>query len=462
MRAPLLSIVVALACGGALFAQSDKDKQKFEKERLEVLVEAGGRHLDLGLWCRDRGLTTQAAAEFMYAVEISDGKHYGAKRVLSVMRQYDDAFWKKRKRGTDANRKSYAIRAEKARVKDAKEFLGLAEWAWERGLEAEAIGLYRAQLDAEGDPLEFDDKGRLVLAIGTVPAEASARFREEAVEIDGKLYVRDEFLAALPQIEKIAEVTDDALRIRGAVETEFALELHAMASALMPHLEVAIQGAPSRRLDVFIFGVRENYVAWLDASGLSQHAAASGLADAKTRTAIICAEGKSESEVEALVLHELTHLFWQAVTPTAMPDWFGEGLAETYGGQGTYTWDGLELRVGGLMADHRLVALRSGEGLFSVEALLNARALDLWSADPDRALLFYAQAWAFQRWLRTAAPSETADLFEDWVAMCAGSAAGAKSNRRQSDPSAATELFRKTFTDLGALDAGFREWLKTL
>ena len=49
------------------------------------------------------------------------------------------------------------------------------------------------------------------------------------------------------------------------------------------------------------------------------------------------------------MLHELSHLFWFGCAPVAMPDWYAEGFAESFGGQGTFTWDGAKLAIGGLM-----------------------------------------------------------------------------------------------------------------
>jgi len=198
MRNILLSTLALLALALAPLAQ---DRLKFDKQRDDVLRELGDRHLDLGLWCRDRGLTTQAAAQFVLAVEISEGKHYGAKAVLSAMRRYDDAFWKKRKRGTAANRKSYEIKAERARERDAKDLLDFADWAWKKSYEADALEVYLALVRDAGDELVFDSKGRLVLEHGTIREEAAAVIKDDAREIDGKLYLADEFLGALAVVD---------------------------------------------------------------------------------------------------------------------------------------------------------------------------------------------------------------------------------------------------------------------
>jgi hypothetical protein len=256
-------------------------------------------------------LTTQAAAEFVYAVEISDGKHYGARNVLGYLRRYDDEFWKKYKRGTEANRRSYEIKAAKARERDAKDLLDLADWAWNKTFEKDALEIYVALVRDAGNELVFDSKGRLVIEHGTVRAEAASYLREKAVEIGGKLYASDAFLGALPKMDSgapLLEASSELLRVRGALEGERLETLRAMGAALMPQLEQAIQARPARRLDVFVFPDRASYDAWLATEGLGAYSLTAAFADARTSTAMICAEGKTDGEVEALLLHELTHL----------------------------------------------------------------------------------------------------------------------------------------------------------
>ena len=52
--------------------------------------------------------------------------------------------------------------------------------------------------------------------------------------------------------------------------------------------------------------------------------------DAGARTAVISMEGNDEESLQGLVLHELTHLVAFGISPTVMPSWYSEGLADTY------------------------------------------------------------------------------------------------------------------------------------
>src|SRR5262245_34732272 len=70
--------------------------EDFKKERTEVLLLSGQRHLEYGLELRKKGLTTQAAVQIVMAVEASQGRNSTAQLVLNLMRQYEDEFWKKK------------------------------------------------------------------------------------------------------------------------------------------------------------------------------------------------------------------------------------------------------------------------------------------------------------------------------------------------------------------------------
>ena len=443
---------------------SERDRQKFESKRREELVEAGNRHVDLGIWCRDKGLTIQSAAEFVRAVEVSEGMNFRANNILSVMRRYDQAFWKKHKRGSLAARKSYVIKAERVREKNEKAILGLAKWAWDRELHDEAMDIYEAMLDHTGEALEFDSKERLVLEFGTIPAEAAASIREGAIEINGRLYLRDGFLSNLPDVGAISEHESEALRVRAPLPPERVEALHKLGTALLPHLEEELGARPARRMDLFIFPTREGFEGWLESAGMGGHRAGAGLADPRSFTALVCAEDFPDELVDGLALHELTHLFWYGVSPSVMPDWFDEGFAETFGGHGTFRWEGDELVTGGLMHDDRLAPLRDGEGLFSLKDLLAGDALSLLSSDRERGLLFYAQSWALVRFLRQGASEDLQERFDIFVTMCAGSAAGADAKdvrKRNTQP--ATEIFNQLFGDqLRTLERDFQDWLTTL
>jgi hypothetical protein len=164
------------------------------------------------------------------------------------------------------------------------------------------------------------------------------------------------------------------------------------------------------------------------------------------------------------VIHEIAHLFQYGVTRGVMPDWYGEGFAETYGAPGAYAWNGKDLKVGNLLNTERLALLADESKLYPLDALFNVHAPSLWGSDKQSALRFYAQSWALVRFLRQHAGPETCARFARWESMCAGAALGAQSeDLRARDPRASQALFREVVaTDLADIEKRFRAYVATL
>ena len=437
----------------------------FENYKHDVLMDAAQRHLDLGVWCRNRGLTSQATVEFYAAVEVSESQHPGALRVLGYMTSLDDAFWKKvRKRPSKSTINSYSKKAAKARLGNRKGRVALAEFAWKKKMRAEAEAEYKSILRKRDMPLEVDSKGRIVVEGGVIPLELSKVFLSGAVAINDQLYLRDPFLDLLPNVKAIQQVESDSLRVRSVSGLEATDEFHALGEALFPHLQEALLGKPFVRLNLFVFGERAAYEQYLAATNQLAYKAVAGFAQGSNLTAVICTEGLEEDSVRGLILHELTHLYVFSMTRAIMPSWHAEGFAELFGGLGTFTWDGTKLEVGGMMADFKLAPLRERSSRFSIEEMLTLDALELFTNNRERAFQFYAQSWALLFYLRTDADKDKRNLFKAWEQRCFGAAAGAEINNIDaSNPLLANNLFRKMFReDLPKLEAEFQTWLDEL
>ncbi len=444
--------------------QRAKAKAEFPARKRKVLIEAGHRHLKLGVWCRDKGLNSQAAMEFLQAVEVAEHQHPGAKKVLNIMRGYGDAFWQKRRKSFPKGLLSnYEKRLEKVVQKNAKERLGLAKWATEFGLEEGELE-FRALVALKDAPLEFDKKERIKIADGSVPKELSKAIREEAIKINDRLWLRDEFLALLPDVEAIQEVETERIRVRTTGSIEQAQQVLDACTALLPVLAKDTGGQPTERLQVFLFSKEGAYAAYLTASGMTQFQNAKGFAKSSSRTAYLNTFAMSDEDVRALALHEVTHLFVFGFTRTRMPDWYNEGFAETYGGQGCHTVGGAKFEFHQVMVPHRLARLRSGQGIMPLKDLLTANALSL-RANPEQGLDFYAQSWAFLRFLRTGAGDDVRKKFELWEAICRGKALGAVLDKPTESANVlpAQALFAELFeSDLVTLEADFLIFLKAL
>ncbi|MDF1839017.1 MAG: hypothetical protein P1V35_14205 [Planctomycetota bacterium] len=441
-----------------------KAKAEFPKRKRKVLVESGHRHLNLGVWCRDKGLTSQATMEFLLAVEVSEHKHPGAKKVLGIMRGYGDSFWKKRRKTFPKGLlDQYEKRSKKVVAKNAKERLGLAEWAQGFGLE-EGEQEFRA-LIAQGDgPLEFDKKERIKVSGGTLPVDLSVAIRGEAVQINGRLWMRDEFLSQIPGVESIHEVENERIRVRTMGSPQQAQEVLNACTALLPVLAKDTGGRPKERLNVFLFSKEGAYGDYLSASQLQGFERAKGFAMSGTLTACLDTFGMSDEDVRSLALHEVTHLFVYGITRTRMPDWYSEGFAETYGGQGCHSVAGGKYRFHQVMAEHRLSRLRAGENILPLAELLAGDAIKQ-RANPDAGLDFYAQSWAFLRFLRTGAGDGAREKLEHWEAVCRGKALGAILDKptEAGEVQPAQALFAELFQDdMARLETGFAEYVKTL
>lgn len=467
---------VAVAC---VFAASlstatggeDGTRQAFEKRKRKALLDAGQRHLEIGVWCRDQGLVQQATAEFIRAVEVSEGRHPGAQKLLAVMRQYDERFWKKQRKNPPAGLLAvYDRKAEKAALDEQTDRLDLAAFAQQGGLADEAIAEYTDLLRRLDAPLSFDGKERIVLPGGTVPEGPSARIKAAAISVKdaagaARLWVRDEFLARLPEVKEISEAAAPRVRVRTQRGADEAADLLALAQALLPRLEEDTGGRPTRRMNVFVFADRKTWGSYLDAAKISGRKLASGLAVSGDFTALVCAEGHDADAVRGIVLHELSHLFDFGVTRAVMPSWYREGFAETYGATGTFSWTDGKLTIGGLLEKRLLDDLRADGALIPLAELFAANAYDLLAADKARGHRFYAESWAVMRYLRSGVDVALTDAFRVWELGCRGGAAGAEIGKPDSrNETPACDLFRTQVLGerLPEIDKAFRAWLATL
>jgi hypothetical protein len=457
----LLAIALAL-----LISLAPPQKQRTDAlvnewctQRDLVLVDAAQRHYDVALWCWKVGLRQQATSAVLESLSVSDGRFRPAKSTLAKMRALDDADWLKDvPRPSPTVLRDHAKRVARAKEQNRRDHLRLAQWAAGKGLDDEARAVYERLLQREGAPLLLDPQGCLHIGNTVVRPDFSRTIYDAAVDINGRRYLRDEFLRALPDVGSIFETGSDELRVRSTLSRENAEHLHQLGLALVPLLEAELGGRPGERMELFVFARRASYDSYLVSAGLTRFQHGSGVADRKTYTAAVCAEG---TDLDALALHELTHLFQYGISRATMPDWYSEGLAETFGGQGTFRWNGKELEVRGLLTPERRALLDGGAKLLPMAEFLGSDAASLF---PDRGWLFYAQAWAFVRFLRSEAGAETGDRYRRWERTCNGAALGAdEADLRARDPSAARELFEATFApDLGSLEQRFREYVASL
>ncbi|MFY9342148.1 MAG: hypothetical protein WAT39_06655 [Planctomycetota bacterium] len=458
MRAVLLSMLAA-ALAPPVLAQNATDLlvADYQKRRDEELIATGQRHVDLGWSIRDSGLIQQATWQFVRAVELSEGKHQGASMVLGIVRNYGEAFWKKRKK--TPSKASLVAYEKKAAMLDREDLTGqvkLAKMAGKAKLNGRMTEHWLAALKLGAKVEVSDDGGKIEGEV--VPREFAKWLEQQTSKVNGKARYEPAGEKA-PRLENVREVADAKVAVRTDLPGAVAEDLHALALAEWPLLQDRLDGAPTRPLQLFVFSKRADYANYLRACGHGAALAGSGLCDYGTFQTLVCAEGLEPADLHALVLHELAHLFFFGASPVAMPDWYCEGFAESFGGQGTFTWDGKKLVIGAAMRADRKDAMKKAP--MPLRDLLAGSAVQLLAGDKDLGLRFYAQCEALQRWFLLP-DNPYRERFVAWEAECRGAMPGVQTTARFGDAGPAAAAFQREFAkDLDALEKAFLAWLAT-
>jgi len=460
--APLRAVALALLAA-SLVGQTSTDLlvADFYKVRTRELAEAGQRHLELGSWARKAGLVPQATAQFLRAVEVSQGKNPGAEMVLNIMRSYGDAFWrKKREHPPQALLNECEKRSAAIESKTRKAHVELAQRASKAHLD-DLSKEHWLQVLKLGGELEVDDKGQWRLDGERVADDLVDWLKERSTKVNGDKVVFEVAGTAAPKLENAIERRSDKLVVRTDLPGAQADMLQALGKALWPLLEDRIDGCPSRPLRLLVFAHRADYEAYLRARQLDQHIAGRGLCDYGAWQTLINADGLAQEDLQAIVLHELSHLFFFGTAPATMPDWYAEGFAESFGAQGSFTWDGKALTVGGLLRKDRLDALKKAP--LPLKDLFAGDPTRLLATAPDQAHLYYAQCWALLRFLSEDQCPWNA-RFEHFEGKCRGQVLGAPEGRLpMGSPEASKKVFQDLFAqDLDKMEQAFKDWLAKL
>ncbi|MCA8952640.1 MAG: hypothetical protein KDE27_24215 [Planctomycetes bacterium] len=452
----------------AATAQSSAHAAAYEKERRAELAEIGKRHAMYGLALRKSGLVPQATFQFVRAVELSEGNYPYANTVLGLMRGLGELFWReKRKHTSKASLLQYQKKAGRLEVDDQKSHQKLAKLAQRAELQdrVREHWLMALRLGAE---LEItgsgeDRKARIGgdkvdpdylewLAGLTIEVDGQTRFDAGGAEVAARPAA-----AKAPQLEGFREASNDRIVVRTDLDFAVAADLAALGEALFEPLQERLEGMPVKALQLIVFARRADYEAYLTARGHGDAIAARGLCDYGGYQTLLCAEGLAPEDLHALALHELTHLYFWGSSPVAMPDFFAEGLAETFGGQGTFTWDGKTLTTGGPMRPDRVAAVKAA--MLPLADLMAIDALRLIATDHDRAMLFYAQSQLLLRFLRQS--DKWSARLQWWEDECRGKLDGTQSTVRVGSSAPAQAAFQRLFGgDLAAIEREFAIWLE--
>jgi hypothetical protein len=451
---------VFLVCSSFCLAQSANDinVRAYEKKLKEELLQTGQRHVDLGWGLRKSGLIPQCTYQLVLAVELSEGQHAGAKMVLNTVRAYKDAFWKsKRKKPMLGAQKSYEKKAAGLVKKDMLGQVKLARAAKKAKLTGKMTA-HLVKVMRYGGKITFNKSGAKIEGF-KVEDELAKWLSEQTVTLKNGERRFEPAGKGAPRLEGLEEVADAHLIVRTDLDAAAAKELHALGSALWSPLQKRLAGAPTRALRLIVFAKKVDYDAYLKATGYGG-VTSKGLCDYGTFQTLVCAEGLESGSLNALVLHELSHLFFFGSSPVAMPDWYSEGFAESFGGQGTFAWNGKALTVGGLIRSDRLDAIQKDP--MTLAQILAGNAMNLLSQNHDKAMRFYAMSWALQRFLMTG-DNQLRKRFLDWEAKCRGELLGSQSTWNFGSAGSATKAFLAEFRrDMPLTEKAFQAWLADL
>ncbi len=427
-------VILAALCAlplPAFGAGQDSAVRDYFDQKASLDEDVGERHLEIGGWCEKKGLLEQARERYSIAISRGSGKaHEKAIAALGALeRLAPDQIRKKFHAPSGKELKLYRLKVARAELEDRRDRKKLADFAWTAGksLEDVAMSGYASLIETTRDIAEVDDEGRIVLDVGIVPAPVSKTVLESggAITINNRLAVRNALLRRIPSVNALYMARSDGLALFSEGSLDEAVRLHEVGEALLPYLKKDLGRAPDRTLNVCVLHAADSYAEYCTRSGHGEYTASNGFTNLEDFVSVVRVpdvDGRDLTpfQVQSIMLHELVHLFQFAITATPMPSWYAEGLAETYGGAGTYEWDrrAKRLRIKGLVERRRIASLQVPGNLIGLEEFLALDASALHSGDRAMTERFYTQSWAFLRFLRTGAGRSTARKLADWEDLC--------------------------------------------
>ncbi len=462
---PLFILAAAAPPAGAMPCLQDSSREKYRKQHALFEATAVDRHLIIASWCTDKGLLDQAIEQCRLAVGLTGGG-YRTPEIRALRRlenltpsQIERNFH----RPTNKEMKTYRLKAAKAIVEDRKGRKKLADMAYSRKehLMKEALEEYDRLIRESDGLLPFDGRGRIVLDVNVVPEPVSMAYRDKTktILVNGKLHLRDRLFSHMEGLGEVCLEDAEGLSVFCTGNLEEAIEYSALGTELLARLEKDLGSSLRKKLVLFLFTDRSEYERYCDATENGCYKVVQGFSSLGDSASLVCTEDGdgerlSRFQTQCIVLHELVHLFHFSLTGLALPSWYEEGLSETYGGAGVFTWRGGKLTTGGLLAGAKLAVLKQPDGLIPLDEFLAIDAAGLNNVDSDKASRFYIQSWAFLRYLRNGAGKATSRKLDKWIE---------KSHAGKLETAAATVLFREIFArDLPGMEKKFLKYLKKL
>lgn len=423
------------------------------KPVFDKCYEAGSDYYKNGwrneaLWCFERA--ARILPEFS-----------GLERFVALLRDFDNPVWKRTRwksprTGVDAGfrrRKesydqAYAQALLRIGTRHARETRDpeLGERARLHFVEA---------LEIVGGPYEVDASGRILAGrAGAIPEDSSKRLlAEDLVLINGRRWLRDSMLRRLADVSSLHEARTERCLVRTVTTQDEAKRLLDLLEQAYPAFAKALgERRTTRPLGLFVFADRAGYEEWCEASGHAAQAKAAGFANSGEGFAVTF----QQPRIEETAVHEAAHLYHFDVYSSAMPSWYEEGIAESFG-------DAHSMRildgklVTGLRPTKGALAplLRDGRLVIALDDLLHGDATARINADDGSAAAFYLAAWALHAYLSTTSDPRFARRFDDWESFALGSRWSRGANQESAE-----QLFDRLFEPvMGALESAFTDWV---
>jgi hypothetical protein len=422
------------------------------KNVFEKYFQAGSDYYQNGwrseaLWCFERA--TQVRPEFT-----------GLTRFIGLLRDYDNPVWK-RKRWKSPRAGVEAGFRRKQELYDhacAQALLKIGT-RHARGKEPDladrAHARFREALEIVGGPYQLDASDCVVVGkAGTIPPGFSARIvADDLVTINGERWLRDSMLRRIASVAELHEARTERCLVRTVTAAEDAARLLDLLEQAYPaYVRELGERRTGRRLGLFVFRDRAAYEEWCKASDHAGFVKAAGFANSAEGFAVTFAQ----PQLDEVAIHEAAHLYHFDVYATAMPSWYDEGVAESFGDR--HSMRIVEGKLTTLLAPTKATLaplLREGRLAIALDELLHGDALERIQAGDDSAATFYLASWALYRFLRESRDPRFASRFEDWESFALGSRW-----QRGEENADAAQLFDRLFDGVKPeLELAFTAWV---
>jgi tetratricopeptide (TPR) repeat protein len=289
--------------------------------------------------------------------------------------------------------------------------------AWRRGIPVPSGGF----VVANGRLVTADERDKLskglVLFRGQwVTKEDKSHLEKNHEKVDGKWVPLTEAQLEAKGFVKYGgewKTKDEVARLKGEWTDAWALDTEhyeirtnkseVCLKALGTALEDAYQAygkffgrtpPAGKKMKVFAFAKFDDYAAYCRKLGQTERLNATGFAPSEPET--LCGYDKFSDDASFMrtIVHEGCHLFYQLAFPNSRPpSWVAEGMATNFEGftleDGHPKWSFVSRERSGEAKE----AVRR-HALPSIADFLKSDAGELIARDPQRALAFYAEAWA--------------------------------------------------------------------